>query len=61
MSIKVDELPDWQFDVDEISAGVYEVVGEDINGHRITQKGTDPDQLLNLCKDKAIQLSSNSD
>ncbi len=40
------ELPEWKFDVDEISAGVYEIVGTDGVGHRIQLRGTDPDALF---------------
>ena len=41
-----DDLPDWSFEVDEVSTNVYEVTGTDTPGHRVQMKGTDPDELL---------------
>ena len=51
------ELPGWQFDLDEVSAGVYEVIGQDRVGHRITAKGTDLDALLEQCRRDALDLA----
>jgi hypothetical protein len=50
------ELPGWQFDLDEVSASVYEVIGEDRFGHRISAKGTDPDALLEQCRKEALRM-----
>lgn len=49
------ELPGWIFDIDEVSAGVYQVVASDIDGHRICRTGTDPDELIEECKNDAIR------
>jgi|HubBroStandDraft_5_1064220.scaffolds.fasta_scaffold1609679_1 hypothetical protein len=34
-------LPAWHFDVDEVSAGVYEVIGRDDAGNVVSAKGID--------------------
>lgn len=52
------ELPDWQFDMDEVSAGVYEVICEDKSGHRVSAKGTDLNALLEQCRKGATQIAS---
>ena len=51
------ELPEWKFEVDEVSAGVYQVTASDDNGRSFSSKGTDPDVLLEECRDQAILLS----
>jgi len=50
------ELPGWIFDVDEVSAGVYQVVASDIKGHRICRVGTDPTALIEECRSEAIMF-----
>ena len=40
------DVPGWTFDIEEVSANVYEVIGVDTAGHRVEAKGTDPEQLL---------------
>lgn len=55
--IKVfDDLPNWRFELDEISANVYEVVGTDIYGHKVAAKGLDLDDLIGSCKKKALAI-----
>jgi len=54
--IEYEELPGWQFFVDEISAGVYKVWGKDLIGHNIEVTGMDPDLLLEKCKNYAEQF-----
>ena len=56
MPIEFDELPDWLFEVDEISAGVYKVFGKDKSGRSVEATGTDPDELIKKCKNFASQL-----
>jgi hypothetical protein len=50
------ELPEWVFDLDEISAGVYEVLGTYRAGHRIQAKGSDPDRLVQECRATAVRI-----
>jgi hypothetical protein len=52
------DLAGWHFDMDEISAGVYEVVGEDEGGHRVSATGTDLDALLDQCKNAALRVAA---
>lgn len=37
------ELPDWTFELDEVSANVYEVLGSDRSGHKVATSGKDLD------------------
>lgn len=50
-------LSKWVFDIDEISAGVYEVVARDANGCTIKRSGTDPEKLMEECTYEAANLS----
>jgi hypothetical protein len=52
------ELPGWSFDVQEVSAGVYEVTGTDALGHRVQTKGTDCDALINECREAAAKMAA---
>jgi hypothetical protein len=54
------ELPDWEFDVQEVSAGVYEVIGKSKFGPNTSAKGFDVDELVDQCKKYAISFSSKS-
>jgi hypothetical protein len=47
------DLPEWIFEMDEISAGVYEVVGHDAAGHYTSAKGIDLDELIEKCRAEA--------
>jgi hypothetical protein len=49
------ELPAWTFNMDEVSAGVYEVIGTDEAGHRVSAKGPDLDAVLEECRRQAMQ------
>ena len=51
------DLPAWLFDIDEVSAGVYEIIGRDNAGHNVSAKGTDVDSLLDQCKKEARRIS----
>lgn len=51
------ELPDWTFQVEEVSFGVFVVSGRDVQGRSVVKSGRDPDALLELCRSEAPQLS----
>jgi hypothetical protein len=51
------ELPGWSFQVEEVSAGVYEAIGNDSIGHRVASKGTDPAALLKECLESAKKVA----
>lgn len=57
------DLPGWSFEIEEVSHGVYEVIGSDQKGHQVQAKGTDVDVLLQECHASAlrIQLPLNSE
>jgi hypothetical protein len=50
------ELPGWTFQIDEVSAGVYEAIGTDGFGHRVVAEGLDPDELLRECRESAMRI-----
>jgi hypothetical protein len=50
------DLPSWSFEIDEVSAGVYEVIASDKHGRRFSHKDTDPDALLEKCRQQAREL-----
>ena len=47
---------DWAFDVDETSANAYRVTARDLSGRRLERTGTDPDVVLEQCKQDAAAL-----
>lgn len=50
------ELPDWSFDADEISAGVYRAFGYDLGGRNVEATGIDPDALIEKCRRAALDM-----
>jgi hypothetical protein len=56
MPIEFNELPGWHFVVDEVSAGVYKVHGEDQQGRSVETTGIEPDALLEECKKYAALI-----
>ena len=54
------ELPDWSFDADEISAGVYRGFGRDRAGRNVEATGIDPDALIEKCKRAALQMMADA-
>lgn len=54
MTIRFEELPGWDFDVREVSAGVYRVTGQDQAGRRVVTEGLDPEASLEDCRASAL-------
>ena len=54
------ELPDWSFAIDEVSAGVYRVVGRDLAGRTVEATGPRLKVLLEKCMQAAIQMMADS-
>jgi hypothetical protein len=52
------DLPEWEFELDEVSANVYEVVGSDKCGHRVSHKGLDLDEIIEQCKKDAAAIEA---
>lgn len=50
------DMPQWTFDIDEVSAGVYEVIGSDSAGHCVSAKGIDVESLLEKCRSDAVEI-----
>jgi hypothetical protein len=50
------ELPGWYFDLDEISANVYQVIATDKSGHTVSATGTDLDGLIEQCRKGALEI-----
>ncbi|HIP39183.1 MAG TPA: hypothetical protein EYG88_07375 [Desulfocapsa sulfexigens] len=59
------DLPNWSFNLDEVSANVYEAIGTDKYGHKVSYTGTDLEAILSQCKcaakkiDKSLKGDSN--
>ena len=51
------DLPEWSFDIDEVSAGVYRVIAIDKNGRQISKTGIDPEALIEECRREAGSMS----
>ena len=49
MKVNVDKLPEWLFDIEEISANVYRVWALGPEGQSLEVQGLDPDSLINQC------------
>ena len=58
MKQSFDELPEWAFELEEVSANVYEVTGTDKFGHRVQMKGIDPDALLSDARKEAAKIQA---
>lgn len=56
MEHRFEELPGWTFKMDEVSAGVYEVVAGDHAGHAVSAKGNDLDSLVEWCRNEARRI-----
>lgn len=53
MTIRYPDLPGWDFAVEEVSVGIYEVSGRDRHGQFISDKGSDVDGLLRSIRAQA--------
>jgi len=57
MKKRYPDLPAWEFELDEVSAGVYEVIGRDKTGNCVSAKGVDLDSLVDQCRKDARRIS----
>jgi len=55
------ELPGWTFEVDEASAGVFEVVGLHTSGRSLRLVGTDPASLVDERVARSLASASKSE
>jgi len=49
-------LPNWQFDLTEVSCGVYKVVAVHATGPKIEMTGTDENRLIEEAKTAALKM-----
>ena len=54
--MKFEELPNWTFEVLEVSANVYRVTGSDSAGRSVERQGLNPDVLLDEAKQDALEI-----
>jgi hypothetical protein len=54
------ELPDWSFDADEVSQGVYRAFGRDRAGRNVEAFGLDPEMLIEKCRQAALEIMAES-
>ena len=54
------ELPDWSFAIDEVSAGIYRVVGRDLACRTVEATGPRLKVLIEKCMQAAIQMMADS-
>ena len=52
------DVPGWTFEIEEISANVYEITATDGFGHRVQAKGTDPDELIEGARTSARAIGN---
>jgi hypothetical protein len=60
MSPTYPELPGWTFNADEVSANVYRAFGRDRAGRTVEATGTDPDALIQKCRQAALELMTST-
>ena len=57
MEKRFEDLPNWTFWIDEVSAGVYNVKGkENVFGANLDLTGTNPEELLRQARETAFGI-----
>lgn len=54
MKKTLEQLPGWEFDIEEVSAGVYRAIGRNGRGGQLSFTGEDPEVLLRQCISAAM-------
>ena len=49
----------WYFRVEELPTGYWQVKGRDRHGHTVTRVGDNPDDVLEVAENAAIELNDN--
>ena len=60
MPREFEELPGWSFAIDEVSAGVYRVLGRDLAGRTVEATGPRLKVLIEKCLQDASQMMADS-
>lgn len=55
--MKFEELPSWDFNVQETSANVYKVTGVDLRGRTVERQGVDLEIILEDVKRDALEIN----
>jgi hypothetical protein len=55
------DLPHWEFNIEEVSAGVYRVDAMSTQGHKVSKTGIDVNELINECKFEAKEINIKND
>ena len=54
------ELPDWSFDADEASVGVYRAFGRDRAGRSVEASGVNPEAAIEKCRQTALKMRADT-
>jgi len=46
----------WYFRVEELPTGYWQVKGRDLHGHSVIRVGDNPDDVLHIAEDAAIEI-----
>lgn len=60
MTKTFDDLPGWNFDIDEISANVYRVKAHDEAGRNVEKTGLNLEKLIEECREFALEHLNSS-
>lgn len=58
MKKTLNNLPNWEFDINEVSIGVYKIDAVHFSGCSLEFKGEDPDELMRLATDAAREMNN---
>jgi hypothetical protein len=56
MTSKLEALPNWTVQIDEISAGVYKLTAVHLLGPSVELTGTNPDKLTDQARESALAI-----
>jgi hypothetical protein len=59
-AMTTEDLTNWSFSAEEISAGVWRVRGLDQAGRSVEATGTDPEATLEKCKSSAREIADDA-
>jgi hypothetical protein len=54
MRVRIEGIPDWEFEIEEVSAGAYKLRGTHSSAADLT--GTDSDSLVEAGKERALSV-----
>jgi hypothetical protein len=56
MEARIDGIPSWQFEIEEVSVGVYRLRGTHSSAASIDLTGSDPESLVETGKQRALSI-----